>query len=317
MTRLVRLRALGPWHLGARGVGMEETGTSVGADTLFSGLCHARLHLRGDVEGFLKPFLEGRPPFRVSSAFPFGPEGWYPVRPQGTRVEWGDAKTLKKVRYVHERAWLAWQARAEPQEAEWEVSGEFLCPKGARSPIRAEPMPHVTLDRTTSASNLYFTGELFFREGCGMAFLLDAADAAQVDEVLSLVGWLGDAGIGGERSTGRGQFAVSDADAPIGYGTGARVALLSPYAPRDAAEIAGWDLGRSAYYLQVRRGYMDAPGAGGLRRKSVRVLAEGSVLTRGNGGVEAAGMLADVTPSVHSGHRVYRYGLPFTAVWNA
>jgi hypothetical protein len=48
-----------------------------------------------------------------------------------------------------------------------------------------------------------------------------------------------------------------------------------------------------------------------LRRASVRMIAEGSVLCRPSQG-EPFGDLADVTPdALGAGHRIYRYGLAF------
>lgn len=311
MTRLLRLTARGPWHLGARGVGMEGSETLVGADTLFSAMCHAWQHLYGDLDMLLGPFLDGAPPFRISSAFPFGPEGWYPVRPQRASLSWGDAKLLKKVRYVHQDAWAAWADGNEPNEGGWSPDGAFLCPVGGKAPLMVESVPHVALDRQTSASNLYFTGEVHFRCGCGMALLVDAEDEVWHERVQAMLGWLGDAGLGGERTSGRGQFDLDVADAPVAFGSGEHVALLSPYAPAGALEITGWDLVASSYALAARRGFMEAGGGGGLRRKSLRVFAEGSVLQRKSGAGDAAGVLADVTPDAFGLHRVYRYGLPF------
>lgn len=149
-----------------------------------------------------------------------------------------------------------------------------------------------------------------------MALLLHADEAEWTERVLALLEWLGEAGIGGERTSGHGQFTVSDEEAPFTYCPGERLVLLSGYVPRHKAELAGWNLSQSAYAFEARRGYMDAPASGGLRRKSVRMVAEGSVLVRRGGEPEAVGSLADVTPDVHTAHRVYRYGLPFTAVWN-
>lgn len=317
MTRLVRLTALGPWHLGARGVGMEGSETYVGADTLFSALCHAWRHLYGEVEALLQPFLEGTPPFRLSSAFPCDAEAWYPARPLLDGQALGDRKTLKKVRYAHQTAWSQWVAGQPLREDEWTVEGPFLLRKGCQPPLKVETMPHVSLDRHTSASNLYFTGEVHFRQGCGMALLVHSEAPEWHARVLALLEWLGDHGVGGERTSGRGQFRVSEHEAPLEFGAGERMVLLSPYAVAGAQELAAWNLAASAYWLALRRGFMEAHGAGGLRRKSVRVFAEGSVLQRSPSAGVPAGTLADVTPEAFDRHRVYRYGLPFTVVCHA
>lgn len=295
---------------------MEGSETFVGADTIFSALCHAWHHLFGDVETLLEPFLQRTPPFRVSSAFPHGPEGWYLIKPQRATVKWEEPKQLKKVRFVHEKAWTQWASGQTLSRDDWLIEGTFLVPKGQHPPLMVESVPHVSLDRQTNASNLYFTGEVHFRQDCGMALLVDAPESEWLDRVLSMLEWLGDAGLGGERTSGRGQFDVEDAEPSVQPGTGDGVILLSPYAPAGAEELSCWDLSKSSYNFTARRGFVETSGGGGLRRKSVSMFAEGSVLYRKGGVSDKLGRLVDVTPDAFTAHRIYRYGIPFTVTWN-
>lgn len=104
----------GPMHFGDRTGGVESTGDTCRADTLFSALCFAVLETQGAgrLEAMLADFRAGRPPFILTSAFPrVGDIRLIPrprlIRPlrDGTESSSHDrlaprsAKILKKVRY--------------------------------------------------------------------------------------------------------------------------------------------------------------------------------------------------------------------------
>ncbi|MFN3763717.1 MAG: type III-A CRISPR-associated RAMP protein Csm4, partial [Anaerolineae bacterium] len=59
------------FHLGARGVNLEESAEHIPSDTLFAALVDAVLRLSGDGETFAEPFKHRNPPFLLTSAFPF------------------------------------------------------------------------------------------------------------------------------------------------------------------------------------------------------------------------------------------------------
>ena len=125
---------------------------------------------------------------------------------------------------------------------------------------------------------------------------------------------LGAAGIGGERSSGYGQFeptceplaAWNIAAAEGGYFT-----TLAPYLPAPArAQVIGPG---ARYEIMLRRGWLSLAGYQNLRRGTARMIADGSVLRWPAEG-EPMGTLADVTPGplgVADGRRIYRYGLAF------
>jgi CRISPR-associated protein Csm4 len=137
---------------------------------------------------------------------------------------------------------------------------------------------------------------------------------------------LGDAGVGGERSSGHGLFhAYGPHEMPglLEPVPGGRFLTLSLYYPREgelAEVLGGEDVG---YRLWVRRGWMASPdrvqsgehgmlSGSGLRRKAVRMFAEGSILRWP--GTVPLGALADVTPDAYrqsGGHAVWRYGYAY------
>ncbi|HOT92916.1 MAG TPA: type III-A CRISPR-associated RAMP protein Csm4 [Anaerolineae bacterium] len=110
-----RLTFPGGLHVGERGVNLEESRVSVPSDTLFAALVDACRRDNSDPVAFVKPFLRGdttgKPPFLLTSAFPFAGE----VRffPMPTPLQrFFDPRTLKnrrkdiqKIRYVSESLW--------------------------------------------------------------------------------------------------------------------------------------------------------------------------------------------------------------------
>ena len=129
---------------------------------------------------------------------------------------------------------------------------------------------------------------------------------------------LGDAGIGGERSAGHGLFrlhgphALDDLPDPA---PGGRFLTLSLYYPAKA-ELPDVLEGDVAYRFQMRRGWMSSPDqakgliGSALRRKAVRMFAQGSILSWPDG-AQIRGALADVTPDLFDAHKVWRCGLAY------
>jgi len=196
---------------------------------------------------------------------------------------------------------------------------------------KAEEAPRVTVDRRSTASAYYLTGRLVFHrgqggdgeQGAGLYFLIEWLDGGgeMRQRVEAGLHALGDSGIGGERSAGYGQFQLvvesDDLTLPSVDGTPYFTTLALYYPRPDEVESEGGVLGPSASYdLLLRRGWMSSPDSNRLRRKLVRMLAEGAVLhtlpER-----DGYGALADATPEIFDperngrGHKVYRYGLAF------
>lgn len=330
-----------PLRVGERGVGLEATRTHAPADTLFSALCSAWRLLHGEgslLDDFLRWFPdldeggeEGEEPLFLSSAFPFAGDVRFfpkPLARFNVRVEEGDEKAFKRVRFVSGKVFDG-VVRGEPPPFD-----KSLCVNGGAAWMTAEEkkrlsdwmddatdgivlwktavVPRVTLDRITSASEIWHLGEVTFAKGCGLWFAVwfnpQHSDVRRKFEAALRL--LGDEGLGGERGAGRGSFdmttqQVALPDAPDTQ----RFVTLSPVCPKDATQLATLTGGEPTYELIPRRGWIGSPEGGNLRRKTVWAFAEGSVLT---GQTEPrAGRLADVTPEALTAHRVFRYGYAF------
>lgn len=328
-----------PLHIGERGVGLEGTRTHVPADTLFSAVCSAWRELYSvdelcrDVLDWFTDAESDSAPFFLTSAFPFAGTVRFFPKPLAllatVQVDEEDFKALKRVRFVSEQVFMAIVAGegvkfrkedclnggvawATPEEkarlADWtdDATGDVLL-------WTTTVVPRVTLDRITSASEIWHFGEVRFTEGAGLWFAVDFnrdhgnALRRKFESVLRL---LGDTGIGGERGAGRGLFGVRRGpEEPMGDLQNARrFVTLSPVCPQDAMQLETLTQSGAAYELMPRRGWVTSPEAGNLRRKTVWMFAEGSVLTGSPS--PRVGRLVSVKPAVCP-HDVWRYGYAF------
>lgn len=359
---MYHLRARSPFHLGERGVGIEETSVILHADTLFSAICLTLRETGADLEKELFPLYPGpggagKPPFTLSSAFPYaGPVHLFPrpmqAMPEEKDQDAGTGKKLKKIRFVSQPIFEKLLTGESP--ARWWKPGEGLLQNGQVliTPDEANTLktlyrqaraeedktgqrrpfsdlvnpetgelrfwqkgtaPRVTVDRINSRSQVYAAGRVTFVDGGGLYFLVSYTDESWRERVEKVLRVMGETGIGGERSSGHGQFALEGIDSfslqqPSGHGM--RFVTLSPCWPTEA-EVRSGVLENADYSLLNRRGWIGSPDGMNLRRKGVRMLGEGATLEK-----KPIGALANVTPDPEPGasklpHPVYRYGLAF------
>jgi CRISPR-associated protein Csm4 len=288
-----------------------------------------------EVEGWVPP-----DPFDPDRAIRFYPRPLEP--PPGVPDEPKERKRVKKIAWVSEgvfRAWVGGDSLDRHYDPEhlvqhgrvWLTAAERARLAGWRDEetdaIRlwaVGDVPRVTVDRRASASTVYQAGRVWFQAGGGLWLLARWREDWQERGELALR-VLGDAGVGGERSAGHGQFWPHGPHTLRGLPDptpGGRFTTLSLYYPQPD-ELAGALQGDGvSYRLRMRRGWMASPDRteGGadepfrgsaLRRKAVRMFAEGSIL-RWPGEKTALGGLADVTPDVFKAvHLVYRYGYAY------
>lgn len=297
---VVRLRPRGPWRVGSGPAALEETLLFPPADTLFAALCAAwnRLWGKEALEELLAAFKEA-PPFYLSSLFPRIDGTWFLPRPIGVPTH-----VLPGQRWVDLEAFgnlicgsIAWDAPAstESSRAETEVAQEWFQRVTTRAAIG-----RISLDATP-----YSVAEVVVQPTVELYAMVRISDPTIEDRLQAAFRLVADEGIGGERTAGRGLFGppeweVLDLAAPD---SGPAFVTISPYYPR-ADEIPHL---KGAYRLRERRGWVGSTEGGGLLQRGIRQFVEGSwFVERGQ-----RGALADVTPRGFTGHRVYRYGLPF------
>lgn len=334
------------FHFGREGRELESSRESLPSDSLFGALVVTHLEHFGDPSGFLRPFVENRPSFRLSSLFPYVgevpllPLPRLPVKFARSGQEF-NRKLLKKVRYVSPAIFTA-LLEGQAMDEHWESNGpKYSLQEGAvwlhetdvpslppdwknprkeslreKKVWKTDAVPRVTVDRVSSTSDVYQVGRTVFAGGCGLWVLLEVNTADALSNLKDLFDGLSMAGIGGERSAGYGAFTVKN-DLPVPKlpstsGT-SRVVTLSRYYPTPTEIKAGVLEGEAAYDLVKIGGWLATPTGPAQRRKSVYLVEAGSIL---NHTVPISGALVDVRPDYgHSGapiHPVYRNGFALT-----
>ena len=337
--RLLKLRLVpkSPFHLGQRGVGIEETEPLARSDTIFSALCNCWLMLYGEqgLEELLGRFLEGEPPFLLSSAFPYVGDVYFLPMPMNLARD-----ELRRTSFVSMGVWKALLEGEEPEHlfvqgrTLWLTRGELeRIPEGIvdreeladlyrerahlevgreeRSRCyyiwRRGEAPHVTVDRASSSSEVFQEGDVYFADGCGMYILAEVGD--EEEKLLACFRLMGDEGLGGERSSGRGWFSLEFGEEEVPEGDGELAMALSLVNPKGTEEARTLLCDRASYRLELRRGWIYSPRARNLYRRGVWMLAEGSVLGRTEG---PPGRLVKVLGREVAPHDVYRYGFGLT-----
>ena len=307
-----------PLHLGRRGVGLEATEISIPADTLFSAICQTWRTFYGEesLTDFLAQY-EGGEPFLLTSAFPFaGSIRFFPKPLINFKVNADhDRKTLKKVRFISERRFH--QIVDDKQvvfDSDDLIKGKNLINDGQlwihsadKCPDtvwKTDKRPRVTLDRQSSASEIWHLGGVKFHKDCGLWFDAKFDTEETQEQIETILRVLGDTGIGGERSAGYGIFDLHRKPAePRSEAEIDRFVTLSPVCPRDADELNRLIQGDVGYTLEERSGWIGSAEGSGLRRKQIWMFAEGSVLS---GSGSQAGCLVDLKPEACP-HPVWRY----------
>lgn len=312
------------FHFGSRGLGQEESRVTFPSDSLFAALV-ARLALLVDnqeLNSFLSPFVNGEPPFLLTSVFPkagkvlFFPNPLY----QGAdeREDGPRPKDLKKVSFLSEGVFrevisgnslaTMWERVVKYHNSsvllltdEMEDLPDHLVSESEEQRDKIEfwqilRRPRVTIERASSASLIYHTGQTVFNKDCGLWFgLQKITSSPKIDGQLQL-GFqdLGIAGLGGERSSGFGkcditpQGDISFQDSPKSYWV-----TLSRYLPKQK-EMGGLMANRASYQLVTTGGWVENLNGPAQRRRPVTTVNEGSVL--GAIAPPTPGQMVDVQP---------------------
>ncbi len=329
---LIKLKPRAPFHLGERGVGIEETSEIVHSDTIFGALCWCWTLLTGqEPEEFLRPFREGRPPFVFSSAFPFWDEVLFVPRPLAPLAINGDEefkRDVQKVGFLSLRVLEAMSQHTLSQQELKLLAHKRLLVLASeaeqldhmnKAPWTVIQVPRVTLDRVTSASEIFHTGRLVFTEKSGLYLLVRLLEpnSTATRRLEALFRLMGDEGLGGERSCGYGFFEPAFTQITLDLPQTHAKLLLSLYNPKDAQELEQFDLARSAYQLMRRRSWVFSARTKNLQTPAVNFFSEASVLQLHK--LEGPGLYGRLVEVLRSGegipHAVYRNGLGFFISW--
>lgn len=164
--------------------------------------------------------------------------------------------------------------------------------------------PRVTIGAQNAGSEIWHVETVQFNINCGLWFATKFDSDQTKHKIETLLGVLGDAGIGGERNAGYGAFDFTEATLEIPETeAGNQFVTLSPICPNSPEQLSQLLTGNIAYTLIPSSGWMSTPGTV-AHRKQVNMFAEGSVL---NTSAPPIGRLVDLRPE-NWAHPVYRYG---------
>ncbi len=253
------------------------------SDTLFAAIATAGSLLGYNVERWFE-----NTELRLSSVFPRDKENdiyflptpalLYTRKPENLE----DYRALKRVR---KKRWLPadlWLECVEKGSLDLLVEKESGANRRDFS-LPSRPVPRNTVNRLLGRTEegLYVFDEIFFAPGVELYFLLKVPSELE-DEILASLRLLGDRGIGGDVSVGRGAFAIEASDEipeqlnRVLNRTGSGKSItLSLYVPSNPERGEAFDDG-ALYSIVTRRGYV---WASGVVKCPVLAVGEGSVLT--------------------------------------
>ncbi|MFM6118891.1 MAG: type III-A CRISPR-associated RAMP protein Csm4 [Sphaerospermopsis kisseleviana] len=308
---------------------------------------YARMFGKDAVEELLQLFPTAKnpeliPPFRISSTFIYREVGkdksqntqntqntiYYLPRPLKFPINYPDDdleffKTYKKLNYLPLEIWQRWyQGTGFSKEDHEELKNYHEDkPEGKlaaaetfnyKKACKTHQLPKIGIDRVTTATNLYHTGFVHFASGdnsAGLYCLIELSPKGEklADKLQAALHFLGEEGIGGERSSGAGRFTAKWSELPeiwqkvVSFKGGKFHTLISLF----------WDshlqpnfLENSSYEIQERGGWIVESQ---IRRQMVRMFTEGSVFNSA-----LPGKLVNVTPTEFTRHQIYRSGISLT-----
>jgi CRISPR-associated protein Csm4 len=170
----------------------------------------------------------------------------------------------------------------------------------------------VVIDRINTASTPFYLEKLYpvgWHRDCGLYVLVQNDGFDKLENLFRL---LGDNGIGLQRSLGNGTFDyVFDGKMDIAQPQNPSAWVsLSLFRPENEEKLGKIQLEHSQYQLLKRGGWLASPEDArhmSLRKKSVLMFAEGSVLAFGNDAAREGGF-SDLDPRVDVQHPVWRDG---------
>ncbi len=321
-----RLRPLGPMHLGTgRADDLADLDDLPRSDTIAAALLSVWHHISKD--GGTVSALATDPPFAVSSALPTAEiDGrhiiLFPI-PFGlldhlTALQRPD-KRIRRARFATSsilRELLAGRIPADVRPvgsclldgATWARFPSGLWRNDSRLRLAVNRLGDGPIEGL-----LYEFGSVIFAPRLSLTVVAAFVDAAIRPTFEAALALLGDEGLGADRSSGYGRLSVEAAEpfnVSLGKGMRLNLSLLHP-----SVEEIGQGLldSPAAYDLVTRGGWVTAPGARTLRKQTVRMLSEGSVVR--DLGRERYGdspKVLDPLPALGLRHCVHRPGIAVT-----
>jgi len=280
-----KLKFLSSFHLDSGSAVDGPSETFIHSDTLFSAVVSAARKFYGNdvAEKFLKPGT-----IILSSAFPFykdelffpKPLNFYP--PQD--LEYDLNKKFKKVKFISMDLLLALLCgkalESNIYDKDYILDGCWRKVKNEQNEnpdriFKTQEIPHVVMDRITNQTQIFYKTEVYFNQNAGLFFIAEIENEL-VHKFETVLRFLGDEGIGADRTIGKGLFRVEEiqnfninlsGDTDFYY-------LLSLYSP-SREEFENFEPMDSYYDFVIRGGWVSNNT---LTRRNLRMFVEGSII---------------------------------------
>jgi len=286
-----KLRFHSSFHIDAGTAVDGPSETFINSDTLFSALVSAARKFYGDeiAEKFLEPKA-----VILSSAFPFYKDELFLPKPlhffPENLKEYSLIKTFKKTKFISKDLLVkilngekiddsffsensvidgCWRMIKEEPEENKETS-----PNETKI-FKIQEVPHIVMDRITNQTQIFYKSEVYFSKDAGLFFIAEVKEEL-IPKFETVLRFLGDEGIGADRTTGKGFFDVEeikDFNLPLNSDSEYYYSL-SLYSP-SIEEFEQIDPRGSFYDFLIRGGWISNNT---LNRKSLRMFIEGSVI---------------------------------------
>ncbi|MBM3435110.1 MAG: type III-A CRISPR-associated RAMP protein Csm4 [Bacteroidetes bacterium] len=290
-----RLAFNAPLHISDTRLDYGISARIVHSDTLYAAIISALARtgkLTKDVE------KTGDMGCTISSLFPyttandqfiyFFPRPFLPVKFVNFPIELN--KKLKKVKWL-DQDFFESVIRGEiiqwKNDDEYQISGDFLSMHDLKDIpiINYQTVPRARIPRSREENQgdtvIFYMERVFFTSGSGLYFLA-SGDLSLLENGLEI---LQHEGIGTDRNVGQGTFTVHKASTleltlPKFTGYIATLGLLCPESAQISTLIDGSEIGNCIprWDLIQRGGWLTSESETGIRKKSVFMISEGSIL---------------------------------------
>ncbi len=307
------------------GIGQEASKMILHSDTLFSAICNVWAqvdwHLQAknfqSFQSVLEDFRTGKPPFKISSAFPFSGEDYYLPKPmteptnlyRAPEQRIRDAKSVKKTSYLKLDYFKKWMTETGTEKG---FAENLIDPDRNKSVFGYEDiLPKTPVDRRDNHANIYHSSSYYFDEYCGLYAIVELEK--KIREPFEFVlKHLAKYGLGGNRNIGQGVLIdivikkpPPELDELFSLKTRLGYCLLSLYFPLSTEQIEKKAL---SYGLVQRKGWIGSSTTNrSLKKKTCFAFSEGSMFSEIDNG-----KLVDVRPEAFSEHDVWQYGYALT-----
>lgn len=324
--KIYKLHFNSPLHLSLGKDQYDKSAKTLHSDTLKSAIisCAALLGHNQEVLQQLNEALV------LSSAFPFFKGEYFFPKPIAKifsiaeMEESKQGKSLKRIAFIGKNYFekLLAGTPTEISEKHLWAKGEYLSDHSdminanPKNIIYSSVNQRVQIQPDHIADALpFYSDRLFFEEGAGLYFMMQNQNPALNSIVTGIMKFLGDNGIGTDRTVGNGFFNMEETILELTTPTDATHQInLSLFCP-EKAELSEDILERSSWQITKRGGFLAGAAREQnitLRKRSIYMFLEGSIF----GKQKLVGKYVNLRPTIDTvKHEVWREGraifLPF------